>query len=150
MEGAQPKYEATVLFEPSAPCAKAFMQEALSVLMTGKLSLSEAQARQLLKEKPPIKDGNQKQAQGYQGNFYLTCRSTTQPDFYGPDKKRLDVEAAKKMFYAGCKVAVITTPWAYSKQGNLPDADPADLDPGDFTAGAPVRSTEPDPTEDWI
>lgn len=132
-----------------------------------------------LKAKPPIKDGNQKQAQGYAGNYYITCRSTQQPDFYGPDKKRLDIEAAKKLFYAGCKVAVITTPWAYAKQGNrgvsadllavmflghgdafsgrpvvdasdLPDVDPADLDPGDFTAGAPVRATEPDPTDNWI
>ena len=179
MEGAQPKYEATVLMEPASPCIKSFMQEALEVLMSGKLSLSEADARQLLKAKPPIKDGNQKQAQGYAGNYYITCRSTQQPDFYGPDKKRLDIEAAKKLFYAGCKVAVITTPWAYAKQGNrgvsadllavmflghgdafsgrpvvdasdLPDVDPADLDPGGFTAGAPVRATEPDPTDNWI
>ena len=89
MEGAQPKYEATVLMEPSAPCIKAFMQEALEVLMSGKLSLSEEDARQLLKAKPPIKDGDQKQAQGYAGNYYITCRSTQQPDFYGPDKSVL-------------------------------------------------------------
>ena len=118
-------------------------------------------------------------AQGYAGIYYITCRSTQQPDLYGPDKKRLDIEAAKKLFYAGCKVAVITTPWAYAKQGNrgvsadllavkflghgdafsgrpvvdasdLPDVDPADLDPGDFTAGAPVRATEPDPTDNCI
>lgn len=112
------KFELTLLIKPEHACVKTYAAECLK-LATEKFG-GEQKARAVLQARPIFKRGDERDnpPDGYAGNYYLTLRSKTMPDFYSSDRKRLTLAQAKELFYAGCMVNVLSSPWAYDAKGN--------------------------------
>lgn len=112
------KFELTLLIKPEHACVKTYAAECLK-LATEKFG-SEQKARAVLQARPIFKRGDERDnpPDGYAGNYYLTLCSKTMPDFYSSDRKRLTLAQAKELFYAGCMVNVLSSPWAYDAKGN--------------------------------
>ena len=112
------KFELTLLIKPEHACVKTYAAECLK-LATEKFG-GERKARAVLQARPIFKRGDERDnpPDGYAGNYYLTLRSKTMPDFYSSDRKRLTLAQAKELFYAGCMVNVLSSPWAYDAKGN--------------------------------
>ena len=112
------KFELTLLIKPEHACVKKYAAECLK-LATEKFG-GEQKARAVLQARPIFKRGDERDnpPDGYAGNYYLTLRSKTMPDVYSSDRKRLTLAQAKELFYAGCMVNVLSSPWAYDAKGN--------------------------------
>lgn len=112
------KFELTLLIKPEHACVKTYAAECLK-LATEKFG-GEQKAHAVLQARPIFKRGDERDnpPDGYAGNYYLTLRSKTMPDFYSSDRKRLTLAQAKELFYAGCMVNVLSSPWAYDAKGN--------------------------------
>lgn len=112
------KFELTLLVNPAHACVKKYVAECLK-LASEKFG-GEQKARTVLQSRPVFKKGDDRDnpPEGYAGNLYITLRSKTMPDFYSADRKRLTVAQAKELFYAGCMVNVLCSPWAYDNKGN--------------------------------
>ena len=112
------KFELTLLIKPEHACVKTYAAECLK-LATEKFG-GEQKARAVLQARPIFKRGDERDnpPDGYAGNYYLTLRSKTMPDFYSSDRKRLTLAQAKELFYAGCMVNVLSSPWVYDAKGN--------------------------------
>lgn len=112
------KFELTLLIKPEHACVKEYAAECLK-LAAEKFG-GEQKARAVLQARPIFKRGDERDnpPDGFAGNYYLTLRSKTMPDFYSSDRKRLTLAQAKELFYAGCMVNVLSSPWAYDAKGN--------------------------------
>lgn len=112
------KYELTLLVKPDAPCVKKYLAECLKV--AAEKFGGEAEAKRILMKRPVWKKGDDRDnpPEGYVGMLVITIRSKTMPDFYSADRKRLTLDQAKQIFYAGCMINLISSPWCYDSNGN--------------------------------
>ena len=112
------KFEATILVSVGDKIVKSYVAECLKV--ASEKFGGEAESRKVLQNRPILKKGDDKPNPpvGFAGMLYIAARSKTMPDFFSADRKRLTVEQARKLFYAGCKVILIVKPWAYNTNGN--------------------------------
>lgn len=114
----KPRYELTLLIDKTFPGIAKYKAACLEVAVKKFGNASAAQA--VLQARPVFKDGSAKAkpVEGFADHYYIAARSTTMPDFFGPDRRKLSTDEARKLFYAGCYVNVIVSPWAYSSNGN--------------------------------
>lgn len=112
------RYELTLLIKPDHACVKTYSAACLKI--ASEKFGGEEKARVILRNRPIFKRGEDRinPPVGYPGNLYLSLRSKTMPDFYSADRRRLTAAQAKELFYSGCMVNVISSPWAYDNNGN--------------------------------
>ncbi len=61
----------------------------------------------------PFRDGDLKDAEGYKGSVFITCKSKRRPRMVGKMKEDVDGD----MFYGGCKARFIVTAMTYMQAG---------------------------------
>lgn len=112
------KYELTLLVKPDDPCVKKYVAECFKI--TCEKFGGEVEAKRILMKRPVWKKGDDRPnpPEGFAGMLFVTIRSKTMPDFYSSDRKHLTLEQAKQLFYSGCMVNVIVSPWCYDSNGN--------------------------------
>ena len=112
-EGKETKFEATLLIPKSDTATKAVLDEAIKSL------LAEAKMK-VGADKICLKDGDDSDYDGYEGNWSLKASNSKRPRLVNKDKTPIVEE--DNILYAGCYVNAIIDLWAqnngYGKRVN--------------------------------
>jgi hypothetical protein len=112
-EGKETKFEATLLIPKSDTATKAVLDEAIKSL------LAEAKMK-VGADKICLKDGDDSDYDGYEGNWSLKASNSKRPTLVNKDKTPIVEE--DNILYAGCYVNAIIDLWAqnngYGKRVN--------------------------------
>lgn len=112
-EGKEGKYEATFLIDKKDEALKKQIDNEISkLLLESKVKVNP--------EKFCIKDGDESEKEGYQGNWSFKASSDRRPQVIDRDKTPLTADDEK--FYAGCYVNAVVDLWVqnngYGKRVN--------------------------------
>lgn len=107
----EPAYNVACLFDRKSPNA-ALMEEAILATAKAKWPTDYKELLPQLKKKDKVclKDGDDKEYDGYAGNFYVPTRSDTRPTVLDRDKTPLTKDDGKP--YSGCYANVVIEVWA--------------------------------------
>jgi len=135
-EGKEGKYEATLLIDKKDEALKKQIDEQIAKL------IAESKIK-VPSEKYCIKDGDESELEGYEGNWSLKASNAKRPTVIDRDKTPLTADDEK--LYAGCYVNAVIDFWvqnnAYGKRINanlygvqfVKDGEPFGMGPVDVT-----------------
>jgi len=135
-EGKEGKYEATLLIDKKDEALKKQIDEQIAKL------IAESKIK-VPSEKYCIKDGDESELEGYEGNWSLKASNAKRPTVIDRDKTPLTADDEK--LYAGCYVNAVVDFWvqnnAYGKRINanlygvqfVKDGEPFGMGPVDVT-----------------
>lgn len=137
----EPKYSANALISKTGkhpltgkPLTARYMGKRMPIMEALKAAKLDALAKKLgddkakaAKVKPEnycVRDGDLENWDGYEGNFYLSCNNSKQPQVVGKDKRV--VTQAEGLVYSGCHVNMVVTLWC-QLPGQAASGDPKPL-----------------------
>lgn len=135
-EGTEGKYEATFLIDKEDVKTKKVIDDAIAA------AIAEAKIK-VPSDKRCLKDGDESEYDGYEGNWSLKAANSKRPTVINRDKTPLTEE--DEVVYAGCYVNAIVDFWVqnnkYGKRVNanlygiqfLKDGEPFGMGPVDVT-----------------
>lgn len=110
-DGQEPAYSLDALFDKKENKEMKWLKEAIKKAADSKWGAGKWPKN----FKSPIKDGDEKELEGYPGNFFLTLKSKTKPGIVNRDLQEI-IEPSE--FYSGCFARATVIVKAYSTAGN--------------------------------
>jgi hypothetical protein len=110
------KYSCVLLFEPSDPTLPLLRKAAAAAAKrkwTDKLPQLQSSLRN------PIRDGNEKEYQGFAGHVYVSCSAKNRPGVVDAALKKITSDSPDADgIYSGCWVRADINAFAYEQKGN--------------------------------
>ncbi len=107
-DGQEPKYSIVMLFPK-----KADMKALREMLVTAAKAKWGDKIPKGLRN--PIRDGDEKELDGYEDHWFISATSKMKPGLVGPDLQPI---ISPEDFYSGCYARATVTAFAYDKAGN--------------------------------
>ena len=112
-EGQEPKFSIVMLFDKKNKEKLAALNEAIKLAATEKWGADKAKWPKNLKT--PIRDGDEKELDGYAGHYFVTASSKQRP---GLVDNKLNPILGEDEFYAGCYARATLQAFAYDTAVN--------------------------------